>query len=55
MAQWLPVARESVSSGDRSELIVRRLVGEDSYETVFGQFITAGPGALHATPAEQGT
>lgn len=45
-AQWLPVVRQSVPSPDHFGLVVQRPVGEDSYETVFGQFITARPSML---------
>ena len=37
---------ETVASDDPSGLIVRKPVGQDSYETVYGQFIAARPGLL---------
>jgi Transport and Golgi organisation 2 len=45
-ADWLSVLAETTPSEDPSELIVRRPIGDDSYETVFGQFIAAQPGLL---------
>jgi hypothetical protein len=43
---WLTAVRESVPGTERDGLLVRRPVGDDSYETVFGQFIAARPGQL---------
>jgi hypothetical protein len=45
-AAWLAVVREAVPGPDPDGLLVRRPVGDDSYETVFGQFIGARPGEL---------
>ena len=45
-AQWLAVIDETVPSADPAGLLVRRPLAGDSYETVFGQFIAARPGAL---------
>jgi hypothetical protein len=45
-ADWLSVLAETTPSDDPSGLIVRRPIGDDSYETVFGQFIAARPGLL---------
>jgi hypothetical protein len=44
--EWLAAVRRSVPGPERSGLLVRRPVGDDSYETVFGQFIAAQPGQL---------
>lgn len=44
--QWLTVIHETSPSDDPAGLIVRRPFGQDSYETVFGQFIAAQPGLL---------
>jgi hypothetical protein len=43
---WLAVINGVRASDDPSGLIVRKQIGEDSYETVFGQFIAARPGLL---------
>lgn len=43
---WLSVVDKVASSPDRTELIVRKPFGDDSYETVFGQFILTRPGFL---------
>jgi hypothetical protein len=43
---WLPILRDSEPSEDPLALLVRIPHGEDSFETVFGQFIAAWPGAL---------
>ena len=43
---WLAAVRDCVPTADRSGLVVRRPIGDDSYETVFGQFIAAWPGLL---------
>jgi hypothetical protein len=43
---WLAVVRESMPTTDPIGLLVRRSVGGDSFETVFGQFIAAQPGTL---------
>lgn len=43
---WLPVIEGTPPSSDPSALMVRKPVGDDSYETVFAQFIAARPGAL---------
>jgi len=45
-AEWLAVLDAAVPSSDPADLLVRRPVDADSYETVFGQFIAARPGAL---------
>jgi hypothetical protein len=44
--QWLAAVRAAVPTEDPSGLLVRRQVGDDSYETVFGQLIAAQPGVL---------
>jgi transport and Golgi organization protein 2 len=44
--EWLAVLDEVAAGDDPSGLIVRKQVGDQSYETVFGQFIAARPGAL---------
>ena len=43
---WLPVIEGVRPSPDPAALVVRKQVGDDSYETVFAQFIAASPGAL---------
>jgi hypothetical protein len=43
---WLPVVEGARPSSDPSALMVRKPVDDDSYETVFAQFIAARPGAL---------
>lgn len=43
---WLGIVAETAVSDDPAGLIVRRPIGTDSYETVFGQFIAARPGLL---------
>jgi hypothetical protein len=45
-APWLDVVRGSVRDPDPTAMLVRRAVGEDSFETVFGQLIAARPGVL---------
>jgi uncharacterized protein with NRDE domain len=45
-AGWLGVVNDSVAMTDPSALLVRKPVGDDSFETVFGQFIAARPGTL---------
>jgi hypothetical protein len=45
-SDWLAVLRDARPSDDPSGLIVRRPVGADTYQTVFGQFIAARPGRL---------
>jgi hypothetical protein len=45
-APWLDVVRGSVRDPDPTAMLVRRPVGEDSFETVFGQLIAAQPGVL---------
>lgn len=44
--QWLRLVTETPPSTDPTGLIVCLPVGEQSYETVFGQFIAATPGLL---------
>ena len=44
--EWLGVVDKVAASDDRSELIIRKQFGDDSYETVFGQFIVTRPGSL---------
>ncbi|MEO6702803.1 MAG: NRDE family protein [Jatrophihabitantaceae bacterium] len=43
---WLPLLRQCLPSSDPQALLVRIPIGEDSFETVFGQFIAARPGQL---------
>jgi uncharacterized protein with NRDE domain len=43
---WFDVITSCVPEDDLSALVVRHPVGEDVYATVFGQLITATPGAL---------
>jgi hypothetical protein len=43
---WLPVVEGVRPSSDPGALVVRKQVGDDSYETVFAQFIAARPGTL---------
>lgn len=43
---WLRVLETAQPSPDPISLLVRKPVGDDSYETVFGQFIAATPGEL---------
>jgi hypothetical protein len=43
---WLPIIQDSEPSEDPLALLVRIPHGEDSFETVFGQFIAASPGGL---------
>lgn len=43
---WLPVLEAAQPSPDPNALLVRKPVGDDSYETVFAQFIAATPGNL---------
>lgn len=45
-SDWLPVLQTAQPSPDPNALLVRKPVGDDSYETVFAQFIAAKPGAL---------
>lgn len=45
-SDWLPVLTTARPSPDPNSLLVRKPVGDDSYETVFAQFIAAAPGAL---------
>jgi hypothetical protein len=45
-ARWRAVLDEQVPHDDGSGLIHRREVEQGSFETVFGQFIAARPGAL---------
>jgi hypothetical protein len=45
-AEWLGVVNDSIPSSDPSALLVRLPMGDDSFETVFGQFIAARPGTL---------
>jgi hypothetical protein len=45
-SDWLSVLADSEPSTDPLALLVRIPVGEDTFETVFGQFISARPGAL---------
>jgi hypothetical protein len=43
---WLAIIQDSEPSDDPLALLVRIPHGEDSFETVFGQFIAAWPGTL---------
>ena len=43
---WIGAVRAAEPTDDGSGLLVRRQVGDDSYETVFGQLIAARPGLL---------
>jgi uncharacterized protein with NRDE domain len=43
---WLPVIEGVRPSADPTALVVRKQVDDDSYETVFAQFIAATPGTL---------
>jgi uncharacterized protein with NRDE domain len=43
---WLDVVRQSSPTADRTGLLVRRPLENDSYETVFGQLIASAPGRL---------
>jgi hypothetical protein len=43
---WLDVVTSAEPSGDDSALVVRRVVGDRTYATVFGQLITAVPGSV---------
>jgi hypothetical protein len=43
---WLDVVRQSRPTSERSGLLVRRAIADDSYETVFGQFLATAPGWL---------
>ena len=43
---WLGVVRDSVPTSDPAGLLVRMPVDDDSFETVFGQFIAARPATL---------
>jgi hypothetical protein len=45
-ADWLPTIQDSEPSEDPLALLVRIAVGDDVFETVFGQFIATRPGAL---------
>jgi Transport and Golgi organisation 2 len=45
-ADWRAVLDEAVPQEDKGGLLHRRPVEDDSYETVFGQFIAAHPGTL---------
>lgn len=45
-SDWLPVLETARPSADPNSLLVRKAVGDDSYETVFAQFIAAAPGEL---------
>ncbi|MCW2540694.1 MAG: hypothetical protein JWN95_2419 [Frankiales bacterium] len=45
-ADWLPVVENREPSADPTAMIVRLPVGEDVFETVFGQFIATRPGRL---------
>jgi hypothetical protein len=44
---WRDVVTSCVPSDDPSALVVRHELGDAVYATVFGQLITASPGALH--------
>jgi uncharacterized protein with NRDE domain len=46
VAEWLPIIRDTRPADDPLALLVRVPVGDDTFETVFGQFIAARPGAL---------
>lgn len=54
-SDWLPAVDGVRPSADPAALVVRKPVGDDSYETVFAQFIAAKPGTLRldyrASPA----
>ena len=43
---WLRAVRDSEPTDDGAGLLVRRVVGDESYETVFGQLIASRPGTL---------
>jgi hypothetical protein len=43
---WLPIIQDSAPSDNPLALLVRIPHGDDSFETVFGQFIAASPGTL---------
>jgi len=43
---WLPIIADSTPREDALALLVRIPVGDDVFETVFGQFIAARPGVL---------
>jgi hypothetical protein len=45
-ADWLPVVENREPSTDPTAMIVRLPVGDDVFETVFGQFIATRPGRL---------
>jgi uncharacterized protein with NRDE domain len=45
-ADWLPIIHDSEPSDDPLALLVQIPYGQDSFETVFGQFIAAWPGRL---------
>jgi hypothetical protein len=45
-AGWLSVVLDSTPSDDPQSLLVRRPIGDDVFETVFGQFIAARPERL---------
>jgi hypothetical protein len=46
-ASWIDLVRETKPSDDPSGgLVVQKRIGDDSYETVFGQVIEARPGTL---------
>ncbi len=45
-SEWLEVVNGAAPSDDPQSLLVRRPVGDDTFETVFGQFIAARPGTL---------
>ena len=45
-SDWLPVLEAAQPTADPNSLLVRKPVGDDSYETVFAQFIAATPGMV---------
>lgn len=45
-SDWLPVLETAQPSSDPNSLLVRKPMGNDSYETVFAQLIAATPGDL---------
>jgi hypothetical protein len=56
--EWLAVVRSTVPSTDPAGFIVRVPIEDNSYETVFGQFIATRPGRLrldHLTSPADGT
>ncbi len=44
--EWLAVVNDAVPDADPGSLLVRRSIGGDTFETVFGQLIASAPGTL---------